>query len=137
MKSLTEELAQCLLDERTEKNVLLVEDNDNDAELSTDELKEWGCHVERAWNGATAIAMVRHQGYDVAIIDLRLPDYSGLEVAERIKEIRPIIVVFICTGIMIDEKIMSDAVKLGYVIFPKPLRMEHFASLSRTLCTIR
>lgn len=133
MKSLTEELAHDILQSRQGPDVLLIEDDAADAELSSDELERWGCTVDHATTGFSGIQKVRDHDYDVAIIDLRLPDLCGLDVAQEIKQIKPIIVVLICTGRMIDEKIMSQAIQRGFVIFPKPIKIENLTSV-RTLC---
>ena len=42
--------------------------------------------VDTAFDGAAALAMVRDQKYDIIILDLMLPEVSGLEVCRKIRE---------------------------------------------------
>jgi DNA-binding NarL/FixJ family response regulator len=45
--------------------------------------------VGEASSGAGALALIRETRPDVAVIDISLPDYSGLELAERLAEAAP------------------------------------------------
>lgn len=65
--------------------ILLVEDT---AELATeiyDFLEGQGLDVDYAANGKQAISLVADHRYDVIILDVMLPDISGIEVCQYIK----------------------------------------------------
>ena len=49
-------------------------------------LENDGYQVDTAFDGAAALAMVRDQKYDIIILDLMLPEVSGLEVCRKIRE---------------------------------------------------
>ena len=49
-------------------------------------LEKDGYQVDTAFDGAAALAMVRDQKYDIIILDLMLPEVSGLEVCRKIRE---------------------------------------------------
>jgi PAS domain S-box-containing protein len=65
--------------------VLVVEDDPGVATLQRKQLLRAGYEVEVASSAEQAIATVRNRRVNLAILDLRLPDASGLELYERLK----------------------------------------------------
>ena len=59
--------------------VLMIEDNDSNAYLARFLLEQRGHSVEVAGTGAAGVAMARKGGYDVILLDLRLPDGDGCD----------------------------------------------------------
>lgn len=72
-------------------------------------LSEKGYTVETATNGEDAIAMVRHQAYDLVFLDEMMAGMGGLRTLSEIKEIRPDIPVVMITKNE-DEGLMVDAI---------------------------
>jgi len=54
-----------------------------------------GATVEEVGSGADAVSLARANDWDVAILDLTLPDGSGLDVLKRVREVRPAVPVLI------------------------------------------
>ena len=79
------------------KKVLVVDDNLLIRAAHTDMLKQLGYQVGTAEKGETAID--KFQDYDAVLLDIGLPDISGLDVAKRIRSLesenqrRPIIII--------------------------------------------
>ncbi|MBM3745288.1 MAG: response regulator transcription factor [Acidobacteria bacterium] len=65
--------------------ILIVEDERAIAELVARGLKEAGYHVEVADSGAEALKRVEAAEHDLLILDLMLPDGSGLELLEKLR----------------------------------------------------
>ena len=65
--------------------VLLVEDDAPLARSVRDALAPHGLDVEWLDRAATAEAVLRSTGYDLAILDIGLPDLSGLELLRRLR----------------------------------------------------
>jgi CheY-like chemotaxis protein len=65
--------------------VLLVDDNQNAAELLADSLRTLGHTVDLAFDGPAALAKASACVPDVALLDLGLPVMDGLELAERLR----------------------------------------------------
>ncbi len=65
--------------------VLLVEDQPIVAGVTTLILSDLQCNVDVAQNGEQAIKMVEQGNYSLILMDVGLPDLSGLEVAKRIR----------------------------------------------------
>jgi DNA-binding NarL/FixJ family response regulator len=45
--------------------------------------------IEQVGSGADALALARSESWDIVILDLTLPDGSGLDVLKRIRELQP------------------------------------------------
>ena len=97
-------------------HLLLVEDNPGDARFVQELLKE---HE----NGSTfevlhvhslqeAMRMVRKRTFDAALIDLSLPDSSGLSTFSKLKNSQPELPTIILTGLD-DEETAKRAITLG------------------------
>ncbi|WP_213183674.1 response regulator [Desulfosarcina cetonica] len=57
--------------------VLVAEDNPTNQEVAAGMLKALGCRVELADNGHAAVAAVRHQDYDMILMDCQMPVMDG------------------------------------------------------------
>lgn len=65
--------------------VLIVDDNDTNRKLARDVLRAAGLHTLEASRGSEAISLAADQRPDVVLLDLRLPDMNGTEVARRLR----------------------------------------------------
>lgn len=66
------------------KTVLIVEDNELNMKLFHDLLEAHGYEVVEARTGAEALDRVREARPDLILMDIQLPEVSGLEVTQRI-----------------------------------------------------
>ncbi|MEY4535794.1 MAG: Alkaline phosphatase synthesis transcriptional regulatory protein PhoP [Planctomycetota bacterium] len=66
-------------------SALIVEDENEIADLVKFHLEREGMQVSVARNGRKAIEMVQGAGYDLIVLDLMLPDLDGLEICRRLK----------------------------------------------------
>jgi two-component system, cell cycle response regulator DivK len=67
------------------KTVLIVEDNELNMKLFHDLVKSLGLKVLQTKNGMEALSMAREHMPDLVIMDIQLPEVSGIEVAGWIK----------------------------------------------------
>jgi two-component system cell cycle response regulator DivK len=67
------------------KSVLVVEDNDLSMRLFHDLLEAHGYNVLQAKNGMEGWRMAREHRPDLILMDIQLPDVSGLEVTKWLK----------------------------------------------------
>jgi PAS domain S-box-containing protein len=69
-----------------QRRVLVADDNVDAAETLAEMLQLEGHEVHVASNGAQAIAMATALKPDVAVLDIGMPDLSGYEVAQRLRQ---------------------------------------------------
>ncbi|MGH1366652.1 MAG: response regulator transcription factor [Calditrichia bacterium] len=72
----------------TKKNVLIVEDDQEIAELIVIHLQDLFCDVQRATDGNTGLQMALNQDFDLIILDIMLPEKNGLEVLKSIRAVK-------------------------------------------------
>ena len=68
------------------KTVLIVEDNELNMKLFHDLLDAHGYATLQTRDGMEALAMAREHKPDLILMDIQLPEVSGLEVTKWIKE---------------------------------------------------
>lgn len=95
--------------------VLLVEDNPSDArlvEMMLTERQDGSFVVERVARLADAVAALDRANFDVILLDLGLPDSSGLETASNMVQAAPSMPIVVLTGLD-DEETGMEAVRRG------------------------
>lgn len=68
------------------KTVLIVEDNELNMKLFSDLLEAHGYKTLKTANGIEAIEIARDKHPDLILMDIQLPEVSGLEVTKWLKE---------------------------------------------------
>jgi len=86
--------------------------------------QEWGYQVAEAEDGTAALNAIRNDGADLVLLDVRLPDMSGLDVLQQIKQNGDSrAVIMITADPQLDD--VKYALKLGaYDFIGKPLDFE-------------
>lgn len=108
-----------------DKPSVLIIDDEKGLRLGTKRLLESeGYTAETAENGTEGITLAANKEFDLAIIDLKMPDMDGIEVLKAIKKIHPNTVCFIATAYASYETAI-ESTKLGaYSYIPKPFTPE-------------
>jgi two-component system response regulator AtoC len=90
------------------------------------QLEEWGYMALEAESGAGGLAQIRAEAPDLIVLDVRLPDLSGIEVLREIKQNNlSIPVIMITADPQLDD--IKTAIKLGALDFvKKPLDFDEF-----------
>ncbi len=68
------------------KTVLIVEDNELNMKLFNDLLETRGCRILQTRNGVEAVKIARESKPDLILMDIQLPEVSGLEVTQWLKD---------------------------------------------------
>ena len=106
-------------------SILIVDDDASMCETLSDILEEKGYHVVVAQDGPKAIAEVKDQHFDLALIDIVMPGMNGIKVLERVKAIDPQITTMMMTGYSALGESVSEALKAGVDgILYKPLDID-------------
>ena len=112
--------------------VLLVVDDDQVArELLAETLGREGYRVRVAGGGEEALRLAGAEPFDMALVDLRMPDLDGLAVLKQLAMIQPDLPVVILTAFATIETAI-EAVNAGaFDYLSKPFRMEEIKIVVR------
>ena len=67
--------------------VLIVDDNEKNLRLARDVLQLNGVETVEAATGESALSLAATQRPDVILMDIRLPDMSGIDALRRLKDV--------------------------------------------------
>ena len=116
-----------LLQEKT--LILVVDDQFADRETVKTTLENKGYRVTTANDGAEAIEMVKSRHYNIIFLNVSLPDMSGVETFEQVKQIEPEATVIMMTGCTEDDLVKSAVGAGAYTCLHKPFDMEKVITL--------
>jgi two-component system cell cycle response regulator DivK len=115
------------------KTVLIVEDNELNMKLFHDLLDAHGYRTLQTRNGVEALALAREHRPDLILMDIQLPEVSGLEVTKWLKEddqLRSIPVVAVTAFAMKgDEERIREGGCEAYI--SKPISVTTFLDIVR------
>jgi CheY-like chemotaxis protein len=121
--------ARCRLSQR-----VLVVDNDERVRKSAHSiLGRLGCIVETARDGKEAIALAKLSRYDSMLADIRLPDISGFEVYQALRQAQPTAQVILMTSFGYDAThslVKAKQAGLRHVLY-KPFRVDQLLTALR------
>jgi DNA-binding response OmpR family regulator len=103
-------------------NALVVEDDKLLNWSLTSSLSKWGFGVQPVFTGSEALSQIERSGFDVILLDYRLPDLDGLEIARLIRERQPNAVIFLLTAFQLNELPVNAGLIDSY--FNKPLDLQ-------------
>ena len=107
------------------KKLLIVDDEAGIIEEVKAFFEEEGYTVHTADTGKEGIDALTQFQPDLVILDMKLPDMSGLQVLKYCKENYPATKVIVNTG-YVDQAIFDEAERLGRDSFlSKPFNLEH------------
>ena len=115
------------------KKVLIVDDTKNIRFLLTTFLKSENYDVYNASNGEEALELFKKELFDLAFLDIKMPEISGTEILKKIRKLGINIPVIIMTGFA-TVKNAVECTKLGAVAYiQKPFTTEKIRTVLNEL----
>jgi PAS domain S-box-containing protein len=103
--------------------ILIVDDEEGARRSLALILGKTGYETETAETGAEALAKARENGFNLALLDIKLPDMDGVDLIEPLQEMHPEMVVMMVTGYASVETAVQS-LNMGAVNYAtKPLDM--------------
>ncbi len=106
------------------EEILIVDDEPVVRWTLAEALRSWGYQVVEADTVATALSTFEAHSPALVLLDIHLPDGSGLEALREIKQRQPDAVVIMITSEVIVENLISALRGGAYDFIGKPIRLE-------------
>ena len=104
-------------------NVLLVDDEEKFVSILAERLSMRGIEADWATNGSEALSKAKEKKYDVAILDVKMPQMSGLELKREFEKMYPAMKYILVTGHGSSEEYTKGIAEASFYII-KPFKIE-------------
>ncbi|HXL46835.1 MAG TPA: sigma-54 dependent transcriptional regulator, partial [Candidatus Binatia bacterium] len=111
--------------------LLIVDDDQVARELLAETLGREGYRVRVAGGGEEALRLAGAEPFDMALVDLRMPDLDGLAVLKQLAMIQPDLPVVILTAFATIETAIAAVNAGAFDYLSKPFRMEEIKIVVR------
>jgi len=88
--------------------ILLIEDDEDMCEELRQALEEKKYRVSLALNGSAGMSSVKQNGYNLVLLDLKMPGLNGYELLKHIKKKNPNTKVIVLTGSPISKELLQE-----------------------------
>jgi len=100
--------------------ILIVDDEQSIRLACAKILAEQGAVTEVAENGVVGLEKAKEQVFDLALIDLKMPQMDGMELLEHLNRLDPDLIKIVITGFATLETAIEAVQKGAYDYIPKP-----------------
>ncbi|MBP1622713.1 MAG: two component, sigma54 specific, transcriptional regulator, Fis family [Acidobacteria bacterium] len=111
--------------------ILVVDDEPNIIEVLEMVLQDEGMEVLKAGSGQAALALLRDNKVDLVISDIKMPDFSGIELLQEAKPLSPDTVFIMITAFASTETAIEALQHGAYDYITKPFKMEGLRAIVR------
>jgi PAS domain S-box-containing protein len=109
-------------------NILIVDDDEGMRQTLELILKKEDYQLATAGTGETGLALAREQFFNIALLDIRLPDVTGTDLLPQLKKLHPDMEILLITGYATLESAMQAVAEGAYHYFIKPLNMDEVSA---------
>ncbi len=112
-------------------SVLIVDDEPNILEVLEIMLKDEGMDVRKSTSGREALDLLREQPADIIISDIRMPEFSGVDLLKEAKQLAPETVFIMITAFASTETAIEALQHGACDYLTKPFKMEEVKKVLR------
>jgi DNA-binding NtrC family response regulator len=110
-------------------SLLVVDDEPDTCANLSDIFTDLGYHVDVAYDGPGALELIDRQTYDVALLDLKMPGMSGLELYRRIRKVSAGTIAIVVTAYAASDTAKAVTEAGAWKIVPKPVDLPQLHKL--------
>ena len=103
--------------------VLLVDDEEELVTALAERLSYRGIEADWSTSGSEALELAEVNTYDIAVLDVKMPNFSGIELKRRLEKTRPGMKYIFLTGHGSDEDFRAGSAEASQYLV-KPLDIE-------------
>lgn len=95
------------------KHILIVDDEEFNRLLLKAILAKFDTTITEAVNGNEAISLINQHSFDIVLMDIRMPEKSGIEACKEIREFNKELIILASTALISKEK-TDECMKAGF-----------------------
>ena len=119
-----------------ELSILVTEDDELSFLYINIILKTIFKHIVRAKTGQEALKLIENNSFDILLLDVNLPDISGIEVARSIHKTHPNIGIIMNSAFSLEEDREDAMKKANFEYLTKPLKKNNIiAAIEKVIKT--
>ena len=105
--------------------IMHVDDDPDLRLLISASLRDFGCVVATAGSVAEALQLARELTFNLFILDVRLPDGTGIELCQQLQKLQPAVPVIYYSAYASDEEQKAALSVCGNAYLKKPVSAEY------------
>ena len=109
--------------------ILVVDDNEEFCQNMTDILELKGYEVATARDGLKALDLVKQDGFDLVLMDVKMPVMDGVETFKKVKEVAPGTPVIMITAFAVEDLIREALQEGAFGFLRKPVDFDQLHEL--------
>ena len=116
--------------------ILVVDDTKDIRDVMSQVITSEGHEAVMALNGRDGLEMIENNKFDVVLLDLLMPEFSGLDVIDSLEKTGMIKLnkIVVMTGLSISSESLTKLKNKGvYMWMRKPIKLNEFLSLLRNI----
>ena len=106
---------------KAKRKVLVVDDDPTIRSTLAETLREWGYESREAATLSEALSIVTHERPAAVLLDVKLPDGSGIGILDELKKLSPETVYIIITGYVSPQSAFEAGLRQAHGFLTKPL----------------
>ena len=110
-------------------SILVVDDNKEFCQNMTDILELKGYEVVSAYDGFKALETVKHNGFGLVLMDIKMPVMDGVQTFKKVKEIAPDTSVIMVTAFAVEDLIKAALREGAFGALQKPVDFDKLLQL--------
>jgi len=115
------------------EHILLIDDDPTVLKVMQALMKQWGYKVSVATNGSFALQLLEKNDYDLALLDLNLPDYSGQQLFLKLRKFMAGLPILMISGSPADAEAEALLASGACNFLRKPFVPNELGSILRQL----
>ena len=116
------------------ESILIVDDDEGTRQSLSLILDRKGYETGTAATGKEALEKARERAYNVALLDIQLPDMKGTELLAPLRKMRPDMAVLMITGYVSLESAVHSSLEGALAYITKPLNLNSVLTAVREAC---
>jgi DNA-binding response OmpR family regulator len=116
--------------------ILIADDEDDVREIIEDRLKSWGFNVVGVTTGAQALSRIASEKFDGVLLDVKMPEMTGIEVLDAVRSHDGSLPIIIITSSTSREAAIGSLAKGANEFILKPFEWEELKSKMQKVLNI-